>query len=148
MIFSIILLLQQHMGEAFTLSLVEPRVLLGLIMGGATVYWFTGASMQAVTTGAFRAVEYIQRNIKIDSAEAASIEKSKEVVKICTQYAQAGMFNIFIVIFCLTLAYGSSTPFSSSRTSSRSRSAACSRPCTWPTPAARGTTPRRSWKSN
>jgi K(+)-stimulated pyrophosphate-energized sodium pump len=105
MIFSIILLLQQHMGEAFTLSLVEPRVLLGLLMGGATVYWFTGASMQAVTTGAFRAVEYIKRNIKIDSAEAASIEKSKQVVKICTQYAQAGMFNIFIVIFCLTLAY-------------------------------------------
>jgi K(+)-stimulated pyrophosphate-energized sodium pump len=105
MIFSIILLLQQHMGEAFTLSLVEPRVLLGLLMGGATVYWFTGASMQAVTTGAFRAVEYIKKNIKIDSAEAASIEKSKEVVKICTQYAQAGMFNIFIVIFCLTLAY-------------------------------------------
>ncbi|HET6348139.1 MAG TPA: sodium-translocating pyrophosphatase [Candidatus Krumholzibacteria bacterium] len=105
MIFSIILLLQRHMGDAFTLSLMEPRVLLGLIMGGATVYWFTGASMQAVTTGAYRAVEYIKRNIKIDSAEAASIEKSKQVVKICTQYAQAGMFNIFIVIFCLTLAY-------------------------------------------
>jgi len=105
MIFSIILLLQSHMGDAFTLSLMEPRVLLGLIMGGGTVYWFTGASMQAVTTGAFRAVEYIKRNIKIESAEAASIEKSKEVVKICTKYAQAGMFNIFIVIFCLTLAY-------------------------------------------
>ena len=105
MIFSIILLLQRHMGDAFTLSLVEPRVLLGLLMGGGTVYWFTGASMQAVTTGAYRAVEYIKKNIKIDSAEAASIEKSKEVVKICTQYAQAGMFNIFIVIFCLTLAY-------------------------------------------
>jgi K(+)-stimulated pyrophosphate-energized sodium pump len=105
MIFSIILLLQQHMGEAFTLSLVEPRVLLGLIMGGATVYWFTGASMQAVTTGAYRAVEFIKRNIKIDSAEKASIASSKEVVKICTQYAQAGLFNIFIVIFCITLAY-------------------------------------------
>ncbi len=105
MIFSIILLLQQHMGEAFTLSLLEPRVLLGLVMGGATVYWFTGASMQAVTTGAFRAVEFIKRNIRIESAEAASIEDSKAVVKICTQYAQAGMFNIFIVIFCLTLAY-------------------------------------------
>jgi len=105
MIFSIILLLQQHMGEAFTLSLLEPRVLLGLVMGGATVYWFTGASMQAVTTGAFRAVEFIKRNIRIESAEAASLEDSKAVVKICTQYAQAGMFNIFIVIFCLTLAY-------------------------------------------
>jgi K(+)-stimulated pyrophosphate-energized sodium pump len=105
MIFSIILLLQKHMGDAFTLSLVEPRVLLGLIMGGATVYWFTGASMQAVTTGAYRAVEFIKRNIRIDSAEKASIASSKEVVKICTQYAQAGLFNIFIVIFCLTLAY-------------------------------------------
>jgi K(+)-stimulated pyrophosphate-energized sodium pump len=105
MIFSIILLLQQHMGDAFTLSLVEPRVLLGLLMGGATVYWFTGASMQAVTTGAYRAVEFIKRNIRIDSAEKASIQDSKEVVKICTQYAQAGMLNVFIVIFCLTLAY-------------------------------------------
>jgi len=74
-------------------------------MGGATVYWFTGASMQAVTTGAYRAVEYIKRNIRLDSVEAASIESSKTVVRICTQYAQAGMFNIFIVIFCLTLAY-------------------------------------------
>ncbi len=105
MIFSIILLLQQHMGSAFTLSLLEPRVLLGLIMGGATIYWFTGASMQAVTTGAYRAVEFIKRNIRLDSAEKASIKDSKEVVRICTQYAQAGMFNIFLVIFCLTLAY-------------------------------------------
>jgi K(+)-stimulated pyrophosphate-energized sodium pump len=105
MIFSLILLLQQHMGEAFTLSLLEPRVLLGLIMGGATIYWFTGASMQAVTTGAYRAVEYIKRNIRLETAEKASIDDSKEVVRICTQYAQAGMFNIFLVIFCLTLAY-------------------------------------------
>jgi K(+)-stimulated pyrophosphate-energized sodium pump len=105
MIFSIILLLQQHMGASFTLSLLEPRVLLGLIMGGATIYWFTGASMQAVTTGAYRAVEYIKRNIRLESAERASIQDSKEVVRICTQYAQAGMFNIFMVIFCLTLAY-------------------------------------------
>jgi K(+)-stimulated pyrophosphate-energized sodium pump len=105
MIFSIILLLQEHMGAAFTLELTEPRVLLGLIMGGATVYWFTGASMQAVTTGAYRAVEFIKRNINIESAEKASIADSKEVVKICTKYAQAGMFNIFLVIFCLTLAY-------------------------------------------
>ncbi len=105
MIFSIILLLQQHMGDAFTLSLLEPRVLLGLVMGGATVYWFTGASMQAVTTGAFRAVEFIKRNIDLESAERASLEASKEVVRICTRYAQAGMFNIFMVIFCLTLAY-------------------------------------------
>jgi K(+)-stimulated pyrophosphate-energized sodium pump len=105
MIFSIILLLEQHMGSAFTLSLLEPRVLLGLIMGGATIYWFTGASMQAVTTGAYRAVEFIKRNIRLESAEKASIKDSKEVVKICTQYAQAGMLNIFMVIFCITLAY-------------------------------------------
>jgi K(+)-stimulated pyrophosphate-energized sodium pump len=105
MIFSLIVLLRGQMGAAFDLTLTEPRVLLGLIMGGATVYWFTGASMQAVTTGAYRAVEYIKKNIKLDSAEKASIADSKEVVRICTQYAQKGMFNIFIVIFCLTLAY-------------------------------------------
>jgi K(+)-stimulated pyrophosphate-energized sodium pump len=104
MIFSIILLLQQHM-SGFTLDLLEPRVMLGLVMGAATIYWFCGASMQAVTTGAYRAVEYIKRNIHLESAEKASIKDSKEVVRICTQYAQAGMFNIFIVIFCLTLAY-------------------------------------------
>jgi K(+)-stimulated pyrophosphate-energized sodium pump len=105
MIFSLIVLLTKQMGAAFDLSLTEPRVLLGLLMGGATIYWFTGASMQAVTTGAHRAVEYIKKNIKLESSEKASIHDSKEVVKICTQYAQRGMFNIFIVIFCLTLAY-------------------------------------------
>ena len=105
MIFSIILLLKSHFGAAFTLDLTEPRVLLGLLMGGATVYWFTGASMQAVTTGAYRAVEFIKRNIHLESAEKASIADSKEVVRICTRYAQTGMFNIFMVIFCLTLAY-------------------------------------------
>jgi K(+)-stimulated pyrophosphate-energized sodium pump len=105
MIFSLIVLLTNQMGSAFDLTLTEPRVLLGLLMGGATIYWFTGASMQAVTTGAYRAVEYIKKNIKLDSAEKASVKDSVEVVRICTQYAQAGMFNIFIVIFCLTLAY-------------------------------------------
>jgi K(+)-stimulated pyrophosphate-energized sodium pump len=113
MIFSIILVLQKHyaeIGQSFSLDLLNPYVLLGLLMGGATVYWFTGASMQAVTTGAYRAVEFIKRNIKLDSAEAASIEDSKTVVRICTQYAQAGMFNIFIVIFCLTLAYAFFNP--------------------------------------
>jgi K(+)-stimulated pyrophosphate-energized sodium pump len=103
MIFSIILLLQRHMA-GFTLDLLEPRVILGLIAGGATIYWFCGASMQAVTTGAYRAVAYIKQHIRLDR-EQASVEDSKEVVKICTQYAQNGMFNIFIVIFCLTLAY-------------------------------------------
>ncbi len=105
MIFSIILLLKQHMGAAFDLTLTEPRVLLGMLMGGATIYWFTGASIQAVTTGAYRAVAYIKRNIRLESAEKASTKDSVEVVRICTQYAQAGMFNIFLVIFCLTLAY-------------------------------------------
>ncbi len=108
MIFSLIVLLRKHAeatGTVFDLSLTEPRVLLGLLMGGATIYWFTGASMQAVTTGAYRAVEFIKRNIRLDSAEKASVKDSKEVVRICTQYAQMGMFNIFIVIFCLTLAY-------------------------------------------
>jgi K(+)-stimulated pyrophosphate-energized sodium pump len=113
MVFSIILVLTQHYaetGQTFSLDLLNPYVLLGLLMGGGTVYWFTGASMQAVTTGAYRAVEYIKRNIKLDSAEAASIETSRTVVRICTQYAQAGMFNIFIVIFCLTIAYAFFNP--------------------------------------
>ncbi len=99
MIFSIILLLNLR------LDLLDPRVLLGLILGGSVVYWFTGASMQAVTTGAYRAVEYIKKNIRLDNAKAASVESSREVVKICTQFAQAGMVNIFGVIFCLTLAF-------------------------------------------
>lgn len=99
MIFSIILL------EHLQLDLLSPKVLLGLITGGAVIYWFTGASVQAVTTGAFRAVEFIKKNIKLDSDEGASVESSKEVVKICTQYAQAGMVNIFGVIFALTLSF-------------------------------------------
>ncbi len=104
MIFSIILMLN------LKLDLLDARVLMGLITGGAVIYWFTGASMQAVTTGAYRAVEYIKRNIKLDSAEAASVEKSKEVVKICTQYAQNGMFNIFGVMFSFTLAFACFDP--------------------------------------
>src|SRR5690606_38007671 len=99
MIFSIILLMN------IKLDLMDPRVLLGLITGGAVIYWFTGASTQAVTTGAFRAVEYINRNIRLDSNEKAAVESSKEVVEICTQYAQLGMVNIFGVIFSFTLAF-------------------------------------------
>ncbi len=113
MVFSIILVLTQHyaeVGQTFSLDLLNPYVLLGLLMGGGTVYWFTGASMQAVTTGAYRAVEYIKKNIKLDSAEAASIDTSRTVVRICTQYAQAGMFNIFMVIFCITIAYAFFNP--------------------------------------
>lgn len=104
MIFSIILLLN------LKLDLLDPRVLLGLICGGAVIYWFTGASIQAVTTGAYRAVEYIKANIRLDSVAKASVKDSKEVVKICTQYAQKGMTNIFGVIFSFTLAFACFDP--------------------------------------
>lgn len=104
MIFSIILLLK------LKLDLLDPKVLLGLITGGAVIFWFTGASMQAVTTGAYRAVEYIKKNIRLDSNKAASVESSKEVVKICTIYAQKGMVNIFGVIFSFTLAFACFDP--------------------------------------
>ncbi len=106
MVFGIIMLLEKLPGYGNVvakLSLVQPEVLLGLIFGGSVIYWFTGASTQAVVTGAYRAVVFIKENIKLDAAKA-SIEDSKEVVKICTVYAQKGMINIFIVIFCLSLA--------------------------------------------
>ncbi len=102
MIFAIILMLQ-HAG-LLNLSLTDAPVLLGFITGGAVIYWFSGASIQAVTTGAYRAVEFIKRNIQLDK-EVADIKDSKAVVRICTQYAQAGMWNIFGVIFSLTLAF-------------------------------------------
>ena len=109
MIFSLILLLRKGLGiqPETILNLLNPYTLLGFLCGGAVIYWFTGASMQAVTTGAYRAVQYIKRNIKLDDTAtlSASTETSKEVVKICTQYAQKGMFNIFIVIFCFALAF-------------------------------------------
>jgi K(+)-stimulated pyrophosphate-energized sodium pump len=85
--------------------LLDPRVLLGLITGGSVIYWFTGASTQAVTTGAYRAVEFIKANIKLENTEKASVADSKKVVQICTQYAQAGMVNIFGVVFSFTLAF-------------------------------------------
>ena len=104
MLFAIILLLDKEFGNVVTkLSLVQPEIVLGFLMGGAVIYWFTGASCQAVVTGAYRAVVYIKENMRLD-AEKASIEDSKEVVKICTVYAQKGMFNIFVAIFCLSLA--------------------------------------------
>ena len=109
MIFSLILVLKNtlHIQPEQILNLLNPYTLLGLICGGSVIYWFTGASMQAVTTGAYRAVEYIKKNIKLDDTaeKTASIEASKEVVKICTQYAQTGMFNIFIAIFSFALAF-------------------------------------------
>jgi K(+)-stimulated pyrophosphate-energized sodium pump len=87
-------------------SLLHAPFLLGLVMGGAVIYWFTGASTQAVSTGAYRAVEFIKRNIKLDDgATKASVEDSKKVVEICTQYAQKGMFNIFLTVFFSTLAF-------------------------------------------
>jgi K(+)-stimulated pyrophosphate-energized sodium pump len=109
MIFSLILLLRKTLGiqPETILNLLNPFTLLGFLCGGAVIYWFTGASTQAVTTGAYRAVQYIKKNIKLDDSASlsASTEKSKEVVKICTQYAQKGMFNIFIAIFCFALAF-------------------------------------------
>jgi K(+)-stimulated pyrophosphate-energized sodium pump len=102
MIFSIILLLQSK--NMLHVQLTDAPIILGLICGGAVIYWFSGASMQAVTTGAYRAVEFIKRNMNLDK-KVADIEDSKTVVKICTQYAQKGMWNIFIALMSLTLAF-------------------------------------------
>jgi K(+)-stimulated pyrophosphate-energized sodium pump len=94
------------------LSMLHPPFLLGLIVGGAIIYWFTGASTQAVSTGAYRAVEFIKANIKLDDgATKASIEDSKKVVEICTIYAQKGMFNIFMVLFFSTLGFANVEPY-------------------------------------
>jgi len=109
MIFSLILVLKQELRiePEMILNLLNPYSILGFICGGTVIYWFTGASMQAVTTGAYRAVEYIKKHIQLDdtSTKSASVENSKEVVKICTQYAQKGMFNIFLAIFSFALAF-------------------------------------------
>jgi len=112
MIFSIIMALTHGLtvGKE-NLSLLHAPFMLGLITGGAMIYWFTGASMQAVTTGAYRAVEYIKANIKLEGAEKASVEDSKKVVEICTKYAQKGMFNIFLAVFFATLAFAFAEPF-------------------------------------
>jgi K(+)-stimulated pyrophosphate-energized sodium pump len=112
MIFSIIMALTNGLTENVDkLSLLHAPFMLGLITGGAMIYWFTGASTQAVTTGAYRAVEFIKANIKLDSAEKASVEDSKKVVEICTKYAQKGMLNIFIAVFFATLAFSFLEPF-------------------------------------
>ncbi len=102
MIFSIILLLKK--AGLLQLSLTDAPVLLGFMCGGAVIFWFAGASMQAVTTGAYRAVEFIKKNMRLDKKEA-DLEDSKTVVKICTEYAQAGMWNIFIALMSITLAF-------------------------------------------
>jgi K(+)-stimulated pyrophosphate-energized sodium pump len=112
MIFSIIMALTHGLTENVNkLSLLHAPFVLGLITGGAMIYWFTGASTQAVTTGAYRAVEFIKGHIKLESAEKASVADSKKVVQICTQYAQKGMLNIFIAVFFATLAFAFVEPF-------------------------------------
>jgi K(+)-stimulated pyrophosphate-energized sodium pump len=113
MIFSIIVLLTQGLKPELlaNLSILHPPFLLGLITGGAVIYWFTGASTQAVTTGAYRAVEFIKANIKLEGTTRASVQDSKKVVEICTQYAQKGMFNIFLTVFFATLAFAFFEPY-------------------------------------
>jgi len=112
MIFATIVMLTNGLKQNLELlSLLHAPFLLGLITGGAVIYWFTGASTQAVTTGAYRAVEFIKRNIKLEGSEKASVEDSKKVVEICTKYAQKGMFNIFLVVFFSTLAFAFLEPF-------------------------------------
>jgi K(+)-stimulated pyrophosphate-energized sodium pump len=113
MIFSIIVALTNKLqaDQLAKLSILYYPFLLGLITGGAVIYWFTGASMQAVTTGAYRAVEFIKANINLESSEKASVSDSKKVVEICTQYAQKGMFNIFLTVFFATLAFAFVEPY-------------------------------------
>jgi K(+)-stimulated pyrophosphate-energized sodium pump len=113
MIFSIIVVLTNRLQPEYLqyLSILHPPFLLGLITGGAMIYWFTGASTQAVTTGAYRAVEFIKANIKLDGVEKASVEDSKKVVEICTKYAQKGMFNIFLAVFFGTLGFAFLEPY-------------------------------------
>jgi K(+)-stimulated pyrophosphate-energized sodium pump len=112
MIFSIIMALTLGLtANVDKLSLLNAPFVLGLVTGGAVIYWFTGASAQAVTTGAYRAVEFIKAHIKLESAEKASVADSKRVVAICTQYAQRGMLNIFIAVFFATLAFAFIDPF-------------------------------------
>jgi K(+)-stimulated pyrophosphate-energized sodium pump len=113
MIFSIIVALTEGLNPALlsNLSILHPPFLLGLIAGGAVIYWFTGASTQAVSTGAYRAVEFIKANIKLEGTTKASVSDSKKVVEICTQYAQRGMFNIFLTVFFATLGFAFLEPY-------------------------------------
>ncbi len=113
MIFSTIVALTNGLQKdmMINISLMHAPFLLGLIAGGAVIYWFTGASAQAVTTGAYQAVEFIKKNIKLDTTDKASVADSKKVVEICTKYAQKGMFNIFLVVFFTTLSFAFLEPF-------------------------------------
>jgi K(+)-stimulated pyrophosphate-energized sodium pump len=113
MIFSIVVALTNGLRPDLlsNLSILHPPFLLGLIAGGSIIYWFTGASTQAVTTGAYRAVEFIKANIKLEGVTKASVADSKKVVEICTRYAQRGMFNIFLAVFFVTLAFAFIEPY-------------------------------------
>jgi len=113
LIFSIIMMLTHGLQaeEVINLSIMHAPFLLGLITGGAVIYWFSGASTQAVSTGAYRAVQFIKANIKLEGVEKASVEDSKKVVEICTIYAQKGMFNIFLVVFFSTLSFAFVEPY-------------------------------------
>src|SRR5208282_3407329 len=112
MTFSIIMALTHGLTEnVYKLSLLHAPFMLGLICGGAVIFWFAGASTQAVSTGAYRAVEFIKANIHLEGAEKASVSDSKKVVEICTKYAQKGMFNIFLAVFFSTLAFAFAEPF-------------------------------------
>src|SRR5256714_15400818 len=113
MIFSIVVALTHGLRPELlpNLSILHPPFLLGLIAGGSIIYWFTGASTQAVTTGAYRAVEFIKANIKLEGVTKASVADSKKVVEICTRYAQRGMFNIFLAVFFVTLAFAFVEPY-------------------------------------
>jgi K(+)-stimulated pyrophosphate-energized sodium pump len=112
MIFSIVVLLTDHLTKNIDkLSILNAPFLLGLISGGGIIFWFTGASTQAVVAGAYQAVEFIKKNMNLDNAQAASIEDSKKVVEICTRYAQRGMVNIFMTVFCATLCFACMDPF-------------------------------------
>jgi K(+)-stimulated pyrophosphate-energized sodium pump len=114
LIFSIIMLLTSGLSDATAvqkLSILHAPFVLGVIAGGAVIYWFTGASTQAVTTGAYRAVEFIKANIRLEGVEKASVTDSKRVVEICTQYAQKGMFNIFLTVFFASLGFAFVEPF-------------------------------------
>ena len=113
MIFSIVVALTNGLRPELlsNLSILHPPFLLGLVAGGSVIYWFTGASTQAVTTGAYRAVEFIKANIKLEGVTKASVADSKKVVEICTRYAQRGMFNIFLAVFFVTLAFAFIEPY-------------------------------------
>ncbi len=139
---------ERHLSRHDREALARPsRGHHGPAHGGAVIYWFTGASTQAVVTGAYRAVVYIKDNMKLDATTAAT-EASKEVVKICTQYAQKGMINIFIVIFCFSLSLAFFDPFFFIGYLVGMAFFGLFRPSSWPTPAARGTTRRRSSRWN